>query len=147
MPAGSYVKVSARKWLVECSTDARVTWTAVHGLTTFAFSKSSTRTDTTDFVADGIETGEIMARGASCKLDGFFLEDSTKARDPGQAAVETFNEATGAASVGDFRLTSPNGKLYVFSATVEQGDMASGNNNDKTKWAVTLTRSGALTIT
>ena len=147
MPAGTYVKVSARKWTIDCSTDARATWTNIKGLHTFAFSRTATRTDTTDFVADGTETNEIMARGANCKVDGFFLEDSTKARDPGQAAVETFAEATGSGSVGDFRFTSPNGKIYIFSGTVELNDSMSGGNNDKTKWSFTVTRSGALSIT
>jgi len=61
--------------------------------------------------------------------------------------VETFAEATGSGSVGDFRFTSPNGKIYIFSATVELNDSMSGGNNDKTKWSFTATRSGALSIT
>ena len=126
--------------------DARATWIAIHGLTSFSFDRTSTRTDTTDFIADGVDTGEIMSRGASSKIEGFFLEDSTKARDPGQAAVETFAEAVGAASVGDFRFTSPNGKVYVYSATVDMDPIA-GGNNDKTKWGASLIRSGALTVT
>jgi hypothetical protein len=140
-------KVSARKWTFGVSTDGRGTWTTINGINKFSFGRSSSRTDTTDFTADGIETGEIMQRGASLKLEGFFLEDlATKARDAGQAAVETFAEVVGPASVGDFRLTSPGGKVYTFSGTVELGDY-SGGNNDKTPWSATITRSGALTIT
>lgn len=144
--AGPYLKVSARKWIVDCSTDGGVTYINIKGLTKFAFGRSSTRTDTTDFTADGIETGEIMARGAHMKVEGFFLEAADKTRDPGQAALETFADLVGTASVTYMRLTSPSGTIYKFQATVEIGDY-SGGNNDKSAFSATLTRTGALTIT
>jgi len=132
--------------VAEVSLDARATWTQVKGLTKFGFARKASSTDTTDFTDDGQEKSEIMSRGADCKLEGFFLEDSTGARDPGQANVETYADAVGAASVGDFRLTSPNGKKYTFSASVEINDIG-GGNNDKTSWGATLHRVGALAIT
>lgn len=142
----SVTKVSARKWIPQVSTDGGSTWIPVLGITMFSFDRSSTRTDTTDFTADGIETGEVMARSATCKFEGFFMEDlATKARDAGQAAVETFAEAVGAPSVGNYRLTSPGGKLYSFAATVDM-DPITGGNNDKAKWGATMTRTGPLTV-
>lgn len=132
--------------MISVSIDARATWTQIKGINKFGLDRTSVRTATEDFLNDGVESGEIMARGAAAKLEGFFLEDSTGARDPGQLNVETYSEATGAASVGDFRFVSPNGKTYTFSATVDLASVG-GGNNDKTTWGADLIRSGALVIT
>jgi hypothetical protein len=143
LPAGIYVKISARKWIISVSIDGRATWTQIKGINKFSLDRNSVRTDTSDFLNDGVESGEIMARGAAAKLDGFFLEDSTGARDPGQLNVETFSETTGAASVGDFRFISPNGKSFTFSATVDLNPWG-GGNNEKTTWGAALIRTGAM---
>ena len=139
-------KISARKWVISVSIDARATWTQVKGVNKFSLDRTSVRTPTEDFLNDGIETGEIMARGAAAKLEGFFLEDTSNGtRDPGQLNVESLSETTGAASVGDFKFVSPGGKTYTFSATVDL-DPWGGGNNDKTTWGASLIRSGALLI-
>ena len=145
MPAGTYVKVSARKWIFNVSSDGGTTWVPILGLKTFTLGESSTKTDTTDYEADGEETHEVMSRTGSLKLEGFFLEDSTGARDPGQAAVEAFGRAVGSASIGDFKATSPSGKLYTFSGSVDIGDEG-GDNNAKTSFSATISRSGGQTL-
>lgn len=135
-------KVNARDWTVEYTADES-TFVEIGGINSFTIEHDQVEADTTDFNSDGNEEHEIMQRGKSLSLEGFFLEDeSAGTRDAGQEAVETLAEATGSASLGTFRFTSPGGtaKSGQFSASLGG---TGGGHNDKTSWSVTLKRSGA----
>lgn len=67
-------------------------------------------------------------------------------RDRGQQLTETVNSEMAVDSLEDYRLTSPGGTEYTFSASVEVGDQG-GGNNDPSSWSFTLTVDGEVTIT
>lgn len=141
-------KVNARDWVVEINTGtvALPTWVQVGGVTSFTIGRDAEEVDTTDFDSNGIEEHQVMQRGKTITLEGFYLEDpASKGRDAGQTAVETHADEVGVASLKQYRFTSPalTRKVALFSAKV--GDVG-GSNNDKTSWGVELKRSGAEAV-
>ena len=140
------VKVPARDWKVEINTGDSATpaWTPVEGLTTLGFSAEMGERDTTDFDSGGWLEHVVSNRGRGLNLEGYYQEDDTGARPEGQEAVDALGEKIGAASIGEFRLTSPNGKGIEFKASsnpIEQG----GGNDDNTSWGAELKVSGKPT--
>jgi hypothetical protein len=138
-------KVSARDWVVEINTGtvAVPAWTQIGGINNFVIGRNDEETDTTDFDSGGMEEHHVMQRGKTLGLEGFFKEDPANGdRDAGQEAVEAHAELVGAASLKQYRFTSPGGtgKVAMFSAKIGS---VGGGNNDKTSWAVELKRSGA----
>ena len=141
-------KVDARDWVTSINTGsiAVPVWTAIGGIDEFGLAKSATKTDTGDFDSNGKSEHNVMERGGSIALKGFFLEDlATKARDAGQAAVETLAEAVGSASLGQFKFVSPAATGKIAMASVELDDVG-GGKNAKTSWGCTLEFSGAVTV-
>jgi hypothetical protein len=141
------MKVSARDWSFELNTgtEAIPAWTEIGGLNTFEISREHEETDTTDFASAGAAEHEVMQRGRSIKVEGFFLENADSTRDAGQQAVEDLADAVGAASRKQLRVSSPNGKTFTqkVSAAIEP---VGGGNNDKTSWGATFKRSGTTTV-
>lgn len=139
------LKVLARNWTIEVNTgtEATPTWTKVGGLNTFTLSNDKEDADTTDFDSDGYAEHIVAGRSNEVSFEGSFLEDPADgSRDAGQAKIETLAEETGAAAMGQVRITPPsgeNGKIYKGSFTV--GDVG-GGTNDPTTWGATMTVSG-----
>lgn len=120
-------------------------WTPVGGLNTLTHSPSSEKADTTDFDSNGRAEHLVVQRGDEWALAGFSLEDvADGARDPGQTAVEALAQLVGAASLDQFRLTSPGGNTSTFMASAEV-TLAGGGHNDAAAWAATITVSGLVT--
>lgn len=148
MPSANAVKVLARDWKVEINTGTTgaPVWTEVKGLNSLTFNKSKNDADTTDFKSAGNAEHIVASRSRSVTLEGFYLEDpADKARDAGQAAVETSAEAVGVASLKQYRITTPAGTLRTFSASVNVGGTG-GGNDDPTSWSAELTVSGTVTV-
>jgi len=136
-------KVLARDWKVEVKDDSS-TWQEVGGVVTLGFGGSKTAADTTDFDSDGWEEHLVSRRGRSLTLEGHYLEDpDTGDRDPGQEAIDDLANAMGAEAVGDFKLTSPGGKVMTFSGSVEPADVG-GGDADVTSWGATITVDGEV---
>lgn len=141
------IKLNARDVIIEISDGATIpVWTEIEGLTSLTYNPSENEevTDTTTFTSDGNYEGEKMQKGAMLECEGFLIKDSvTGAQAAGQAAVEVLHEKLGPESLGTIRFRHPADtvwKQWVAFATVgEQG----GENNDKTSWGATFTRSGA----
>lgn len=141
-------KVNARDWVVEINTGtvALPTWVQIGGLNSISIGRNDEEADTTDFDSDGIEEHQVMQRGKTLGLEGFFEEDpATKARDAGQQAVEDHADLVGIASLKQYRFASPGGtrKVALFSAKI---GTVGGGNNAKTSWGVELKRSGAEAV-
>jgi len=140
MPA---TKINARGWTFEIENNAATpAYVEIGGITEFTISRSSKDVELTDFDSDGDAESEKMERGKSITVKGFYKEDASGNMDTGQAEVEEVADAKGSASLRNFRITSPNGDAYVWSAHFEIGDVG-GGNNDKTSWGFTAVRSGA----
>jgi len=86
--------------------------------------------------------GVVTAMAASNLLGGA----TTGGRDPGQQLVETLARQVGPASLGTFRMITPGGTLWDFSATAEVGG-PSGDVNACADWKATLNVSGQVTLT
>lgn len=141
------MKVNARDWSFELNTGtvALPVWTEIGEINTMTLSRSKEDTDTTVFDSNGNAEHEVMQRGQSFTIEGFYGENPADGvRDAGQAAVEALADATGIASLKQVRVTSPGGTTKTFLASAEVGDVG-GGNNDKTSWSATFTRSGATT--
>lgn len=122
------------------------TWQPIGGIDTFTPGYTSKNVDTTTFASAGESEQQIMERGKTLKLEGFRLKDpTTGALDPGQSLVEALAGQVSDASLGSIRFAAPGDTQWeVWTATAELGDQG-GGNNDKAKWSVTFTRSGAST--
>lgn len=144
-------KVNSRDIIFQVLAADAVTYLTVGGLKEISVNKgdNSETTVTTTYDSGGLYEGEIMQRGASMKLDGFLLKDSsTGAQDPGQARLEVIGTAVGVNSLGGVRFRYPTDSLWTVwaAAFVELGEQG-GGNNDKSGWSCTVTRSGASTTT
>jgi hypothetical protein len=140
----SAVKYNARDCVFQIYDTIGAAYVAIGGLDTFAIGRDSKDTDLTTYASAGSKEGQVMERGKTLKLDGFRLQDqNTGALDPGQKLVEALADGLGDASLGTIRFAAPGDTTYeVWTAFAVLGDTG-GGNNDKAKWSVTLTRSGA----
>jgi hypothetical protein len=137
-------KFLARDLQIAISTGASV-YTVIKGLNTLTHSPSSSDAETTDFDSAGRSEHMKAERGDSWTLAGFALEDVLAGtRDPGQAAVEALAQATGPASLGTFKITSPGGNTIAFSASAEV-TLHGGGNNDAATWQAVIRVSGPVT--
>jgi hypothetical protein len=133
-------KVLARGWRF----DIGATPTQIKGLTSFKVSDTNKTADTTTFEDAGRDTHIVVSRGQTITLEGYFLEDASKVRDPGQQAVETLAKAVGTASLDTLKITSPGGKTWTAQVSAKLGDRG-GANDDPTSWGVEFTVSGSIT--
>ena len=139
------VKVLARGWKVEVGNGANPeTFIEIKGLKSLGFDNEKTDADTTSFDEDGAKSHIVASRGSKLSLEGNFLEDQTNgSRDPGQQAVEDLAELIGPASLGNFRLTSPGGKMRNFIASANVSGIG-GGTDDPTGWKADITVSGKI---
>ncbi|MFD3717278.1 phage tail tube protein [Streptomyces sp. NPDC058674] len=117
------------------------------GINTFSLSHEYETTDTTTFGSDGRAESQNMQEGKGMTLEGFKLKDpSTGALDPAMALAEAQAARLGDESLCGFRFAAPGDTTWEVWAesTWQLGDQG-GGNNDKTGWAVTVTRSGPST--
>lgn len=134
-------KVLARDW------SFKIGASAINGVQSFTVAPSKTDADTSDFESAGFNEHLPAARGYVVTLEGFHLEDnSTGARDAGQAAVETSAGLVGPTALSEYTMTSPGGNIWTFDASA-QVDGPSGSTNDAATWKATLTVSGSIAIT
>lgn len=132
------------------------TWTAIRtaeggsgegGINTFSLSHEYETADTTTFGSQGRAESQNMQEGKAITLEGFRLKDkATGALDAGMALVELQAARLGDDSLVGFRMAAPGDTTWEVwaAATFQLGDQG-GGNNDKTAWAVTVTRSGPST--
>ena len=141
-------KINSRDIITEIQDDDGTTWLEISGLNSVSLdpSQNEETADTTTFASEGMYEQEVMQRGATIQLEGFLLkDDTTGAHDAGQARCEDLAAAVGAASVGKLRFRYPADTLWrVWNCTATLGEQG-GENNDKSSWSVTFTRSGATT--
>ena len=133
-------KVLARGWTFEIKSGS--VYVEIKGINSFDPAPDSSDVDTTDFDSNGWNESMIAGRGLKLTLEGFYLEDTGDgSRDPGQSATETLAALIGPSSVGNFRMTSPGGRVKTFDATavVTSGG---GGNNDAAAWKAELTVTG-----
>lgn len=122
------------------------TWIAIGGINTFSKSHEEETTDTTTFASNGQAESQKMQLGKQLTIEGLRLRDSvTGAGDPGQAKVEALAGRLGEDSLGRVRFSHKNDTTWeVWTAHANLGDQG-GDNNEKTSWSATFTRSGADT--
>ncbi len=131
-------KVLARSWTKEIDTTGGGVYVDINGINSISVSQNKTEVETTDFESAGWGEFLIAARGNTVTLEGFWLEDeSTGARDPGQAAVEASAKLFGASGLSTYRLTSPGGNTMTFSAAAEV-EGPGGDHNAAASWKVSL---------
>lgn len=141
-------KVLARDSTFEINTgtDMSPDWVRIKGVTGLTFNPSKNDADTTDFDSEGVLEHLPASRGLTFQMTGFRLEDrDTGDRDPGQLAVESFDALVGPEGLAPFRITTPSGTVYSFSASVSVTPSGGGNDAAAT-WSVTITRSGPTTV-
>lgn len=135
-------KILARNWKIEIgSALVTPTWTTIKGLNSFTISNDKEDADTTDFDSGGYSEHIVAGRSHDISFEGFYIEETAGARDPGQAAVETAAEKIGAAAILPLRMTSPGGKVRQFNGSFAIGDVG-GGINDPTSWGASFTPSG-----
>jgi hypothetical protein len=141
-------KYNARDCTFQISDGAPTTpaWVEIGGLTKFAPKRGENEetADTTTFASGGQYEQEVMQRGSSLDIEGFrLLDPTTGTGDPGQALVEALAAQVGNASLGQIRFKAPGDTNWeMWTCTASIGDEG-GENNDKSAWAATFTRSGA----
>jgi hypothetical protein len=137
-------KVLARHWGKYIKSGGN--YLNIAGIRSFGIDPNKQDVDVSDFDSNGWTEHMVAARGLTVTLEGFFMEDvATKARDAGQQAVETLAREVGPASLGSFRLTTPGGTTWTFSATAEVAG-PSGDVNAVADWKATLNVSGQVVI-
>ncbi|MGH2820563.1 MAG: phage tail tube protein [Actinomycetota bacterium] len=141
-------KINARDLVLEVETAVADTWVAIGGFrsATFNPSENEETADTTTYGSEGEYEQEVMQRGATAEVEGLLLkDDATGAQDTGQARVEVLGVQKGVESLGRIRFRHPvdtNWKIWTCTVSIgEQG----GENNDKTSWGATFTKSGPST--
>lgn len=142
------VKVRADDFVIEVNTgtEATPTWTRIGGIRSFTISTTKNDIDTRDFDSGGWLEHIVGSRGKSFSISGAREEDETTGeRDPGQAFVEELGDKLGAEALGQFRITSPGGTTYTFSASVEVTPFGGGLDEFAT-WEANLTMSGPWTV-
>lgn len=145
---GAVEKISARDWTFEVDTDGTPTWVEIGGITNFTPASTKNDTDSTDFDSDGWLEHRTMSRSAQLTLEGFRKEDPADgSRDAGQERCEALALLVGAASVGDFQVTSPGGTTYTFSGTVDVNvfETEGGGNDDFSGWQAVISMTGEVT--
>jgi hypothetical protein len=141
------VEIPARDWTFEINngTEGVPDWIEVAAINTWSHSPSANDADTQTFDDNGRMRHMKMSRGDEFTLSGLYKEDPDNGnRDAGQEACEAWAALTGAASLKQFRITSPGGTVKTFLATavVTSGG---GGNDDPSAWECTVTVSGAIT--
>lgn len=139
-------KVLLRDCLIEINagTQANPQWLVIENKLTLEHSPSTTRTDVTDCDSDGADENRVTSRGHTFSFSYHRKEDTaTGARDPGQAALEAAALAVGAASLTQYRITSPGGTTLTFWATTQVKELA-GGHNDAIKCEAELVVSGPI---
>lgn len=144
-------KVLARGWKVEIDGDPLASlptgtpvYTEIKGLNTLTFGGDKNEAETTSFDSDGWEEHLPASRSRTLSFEGYYYEDeATGDRDPGQGMVEDYNELNGPQGLGNFRLTSPGGKVKTFNGSVNVGDVG-GGNDDPTSWGAEIKVSGKV---
>jgi hypothetical protein len=143
-------KVNARDLILAVEDTTPNTWIELtpQGVTgaTFNPGENEETADTTTYASEGNYEQEVMQRGATCEVEGMILKDDlTGAMHPGQARVEALGALVGASSLGRIRFRHPvDTEWKIWTCTVSLGE-SGGENNDKTSWGATFTRSGAST--
>jgi hypothetical protein len=137
------VRVLAREWKIEVKNSSSE-FVEIGGINTFAFGGGKTDADTTGFDSEGWSEHLVAQRGRTLTIEGFFLEDPTDGtRDPGQAVIDELASKISSEAIGDFKLTTPGGKVMQFSGSVEPADVG-GSTNDVTSWGATITVTGNI---
>lgn len=138
-------KLNARDLIVEVSDGAGTpVFIEIDGLTSAMINKAENEeeADTTTFSSDGEFEHEIMQRGGSLSLEGFYYDDAGN-QDPGQGRCSELATKKGSESHGVIRMRYPSWTDWVeWTATFSEGEIG-GGNNDKASWAMTIKRSGA----
>ena len=129
------------KWEIETGT---ATYTEIKGLTSFQLNSSKNDADTTTFDDDGWQSHIVASLSKSVSFDGLFDESAVGVRDAGQAAVEALADAMGDYSIGDFKMTTPGGKAFTMSGSVNITSIG-GGNDDPSSWGFELTLTGKIT--
>lgn len=146
--AFAVVKIPARDWTFEVLDGDDTTWLEILGLTSFSPGSTKNDTDATTFDSAGWLEHQTMSRSGALTLEGFRLEDTgTGAQDPGQKRVEDVSRLIGATSLNSFRVTSPGGNVYSFSASVDMNPLGTegGGNDDFSGFRAALAISGQIT--
>jgi hypothetical protein len=134
-------KVLARGWTFEVKSDQGI-FIAIKGVNSFELSPAANKTETTDFDSNGWVENMVASRGLTLSLEGFYLEDpDTGARDPGQLRVEEIGGLIGPESIGEFRMTSPGGRVKTFFATANV-TTPGGGNDDAASWSAEIEVTG-----
>jgi hypothetical protein len=142
-------KVLLRDVTVEINTgtEASPDWAAVENKLTVEHTPSTTRTDVTDCDSDGADENRVTSRGHTFAFQYHRKEDAADgSRDPAQEALETAARAIGAASLSQYRITSPGGNTLTFKATAQVKEL-SGGHNDHIKCDAELVVSGDIART
>lgn len=124
------------------------TWTVIDGIDTVGLDPTSKDADTTMFSNAGWTSSMVVSRGMTVKLSGKAVWDqTTHAKDAGQAAVEAAGTELGADAEAQFRIALPGGKAIEFTADVKQvSPFTSAGAEDVAKWEASLTVTAAPTI-
>jgi hypothetical protein len=118
--------------------------TAIAEIKSMTVNKTKTDADTTTFDSNGNAEHLPALRGATIQFEGMFIEDdSTGARDAGQAKVVTQSALVGAAAIKTMVLTSPAGTTLTFDASFNIGTQG-GGNTDPTSFNFEATVKGAI---
>lgn len=138
-------QINARDWIFEISDGAGTpAWLPISGVKKFSLklSENEESTDTTVFESGGEHESQAMQRGAAMDIEGKMILTEADVRDPGQARVEACGLLKGEASLIDFRFRHQVQEDWtVWEGWVSLGEKG-GENNDKTSFAFTITKSG-----
>ena len=131
---------------INTGTFAVPVWTQVKGLhPEMEWSDSPTRADTTDQDANGVKSHLVVSHEYTASCKGKRLEDPDDgSRDPGQEAAEALARQIGAASLGDWRITTPGAATVRFNASAQVKPFG-GGMDDASTWECELAVSGQPT--
>lgn len=138
-------QINARDWIFEISDGAGTpVWLPILGIRKFSLklSENEESTDTTVFESDGEHESQAMQRGAAMDVEGRMMLTDADVRSPGQLRVEALAGLKGNASLGELRFRHEvQDNWTIWDGWVSLGEKG-GENNDKTSWGFTFTKSG-----
>jgi hypothetical protein len=132
---------------INTGTTASPIWTEVGGITQLDASQTATTVDGSTFDSDGWADDVTVRRAAMITLTGRALfDETTGAKDPGQAAIETLGALLGDDAKGAFKVSLPGGATYGFTATVGNVTPFGGGKDDLANFSAELRIQGAPVV-
>lgn len=123
---------------------ATPTYLKIPQLTKLTLSKGANDVDLSNFDDDGFKSSMVISRTRSLSFAcNYQYDETTKELHPALKLLADLDDKVGYDSVGNFRITFPNGDKFTFVGSVKLSDQG-GGVDDKVEFGGEITINGKL---